>query len=434
VSGKRAEKLGMSSFKNLLNSAAAYTVANILNSAIPFFLLPVLTRVLTPAEYGTVTMFTTIMSVLSAFTGLSIQGAVSVRYFDKQTDHPRFVGTALAVMAGSTLMVLLVVWLIADPLMQWTQVAEGWLLMAVLASASQFIIHVRLVIWQVKNEVMHYGIFQIAQTLFNLSLSLGLILMLGMGWEGRILGIVAAVFLFGNLSLYSLHRKGLVSWQWDRAYAKAVLRFGLPLIPHTIGGMMMAMSDKFIITSQLGVGVTGAYAVGAQLGMVVGLFADAFVKAYGPYLYQGLRDGGRTDGVQLAQQCLMIFLGFLFFALIYAGLLPYVHHWIVGVAYVESLRVAQLIGLGNAFLGMYYTVAGYLFFFEKTTQLAGLTFVVGLVNLVTTYVLVSYWGLIGAAWGYLIVQAILFLGAWCLAQNVYPLPWRTVLIGNIEKK
>ena len=79
----------MTALKRLVNSTATYTLANVINSAIPFLLLPVLTRVLAPAEYGVVTMFATVVSVLTAFTGLSIHGAVSVRHFDADTDHPR---------------------------------------------------------------------------------------------------------------------------------------------------------------------------------------------------------------------------------------------------------------------------------------------------------------------------------------------------------
>lgn len=423
----------MSGYRKLLGSTAAYTVANVLSSAIPFFLLPVLTRVLAPAEYGTVTMFATVMSVLSAFTGLSIHGVISVRYFDNETNHPRFVGTSLVVLAGSTLIVLLVVWLIAAPLAHLTQVPDGWLLIAVLASAAQFVTYVRLVIWQVKEEAVRYGAFQVVQALFNLSLSLGLILMLSMGWKGRALGIAVAAFLFSVLSLYSLHRERLVSWQFETGYAKAFLSYGMPLIPHTLGAMMMAMSDRFIVTSLLGVDVMGTYAVGVQLGMVVGLLADAFVKAYGPQLFRDLRDGADSHRARLVWQNLVLFSGFLFLALVYAVMLPYVHHWIVGEGYADSLRIAQLVGVGNAFLGMYYTVAGYLFFFEKTGRLAGLTIIVGLVGAATTYFFVSYWGLLGAAWGYVLVQAMFFLGVWYLAQRAYPLPWRTVLAARVRR-
>ncbi|WP_416740244.1 lipopolysaccharide biosynthesis protein [Pseudomonas sp. NFX71] len=417
----------MSSFGKLFGSVATYASANILNSAIPFFLLPVLTRVLSPAEYGVVAMFTTVMSVLSAFTGLSLHGAVSVRYFDRETDHPRFVGTCLAVLSASTFIVLLIVWSIAEPLSRWTSLPQGWLLIAVLAAAAQTIIQIRLVVWQVKNQVVRYGSFQVIQTLVNLSLSLGLILLLGMGWEGRGLGIVGAIFLFGGAALYSLQRGCFVSWSFNPDYARAALRFGVPLIPHTVGAMMIAMSDRFIVTSALGVAATGSYAVGAQMGMVVGVLADAFVKAFAPHLYGELRKKDELAGVRIVRQCAVMFLVFLVLAICYVSVLPYVYPWIVGDEYKDSLRVAQLIGFGNAFMGMYYVVAGFIFFSEKTGYLARLTLFVGLVNVVLTYFLVDRLGVVGAAWSYVFVQLVFFLGAWCMAQRILPLPWLLVL-------
>ncbi|PTU75129.1 lipopolysaccharide biosynthesis protein [Pseudomonas mangrovi] len=416
----------MTALKRLVNSTATYALANVINSAIPFLLLPVLTRVLAPAEYGVVTMFATVVSVLTAFTGLSIHGAVSVRHFDADTDHPRFVGTCLGLLAVSTSLVLLIVWLMAGPLSRWVEIPEGWLFVAVLASAAQAIVQVRLVIWQVRSEVWRYGLFQILQTALNLGLSLGLILLLGLGWEGRVLGICVAVFLFAGLALYGLQRRALVRWSIDREYIRAVLRFGVPLIPHAVGAMMIAMSDRFIITHLLGIGVTGTYAVGVQMGMVVGLLADAFVKAFGPHLFAELKSQDPYSGVRIVRQCAAVFLGFLVLALSYVALLPFLYPLIVGGQYGASLPVAQLVGFGNAFMGMYYVVAGFLFFFERTVLLAKLTLLVGLVSVVLTYVLVESMGVIGAAWAYVLVQLFFFLGAWRLAQKTFPLPWRTL--------
>lgn len=416
----------MTALKRLLNSTATYALANVINSAIPFFLLPVLTRVLAPAEYGVVTMFTTVVGVLSAFTGLSIHGAVSVRHFDSSTDHPRFVGACLGVLAVSTSLVLLVVWLMAGPLARSTEIPENWLLVAVLVSAAQAIVQVRLVIWQVRNEVMRYGLFQILQTTLNLSLSLGLIFLLGLGWEGRVLGITVVGFLFAGLALYGLQRRRLVRWSLDREYVWSVLRFGVPLIPHAVGAMMIAMSDRFIITHLLGIGVTGAYAVGVQMGMVVGLLADAFVKAFGPHLFSELKTRDSTSGLRMVRQCAVVFAGFLVLALGYVAFLPYLYPFIVGEQYSASLPIAQLIGFGNAFMGMYYVVAGFLFFFERTVLLAKLTLAVGLLSVALTYSLVNWVGVIGAAWAYVLVQFMFFMGAWRLAQKVFPLPWRSL--------
>ena len=45
-----------------MSGTLIYLVSNVLNAAIPFALLPVLTRVLDPSEYGQVAMFQTLLA------------------------------------------------------------------------------------------------------------------------------------------------------------------------------------------------------------------------------------------------------------------------------------------------------------------------------------------------------------------------------------
>lgn len=413
----------MNSVRRLLRSVVTYASANIINSAIPFLLLPVLTRVLSPAEYGAVAMFATVVAVMAVFTGLNVHGAVSVRYFSSDVNHPRFVAACLAVVAVATCCTLVIVFLFSAPLVERLSLSLGWLLAAVLGAAAQAVNNIRLVVWQIQGQAIRYGFFQIAQTLFNLGLSLYLILVLGMGWEGRGLGIFVASFLFAVLGLLSLQYGGRVRWKFDCGYMVAAMRFGVPLIPHALGGIMLSLSDRFIIMLLLGAAATGSYAVGVQVGMVVGVVADAFVKAFGPYLYGELKDGGCVSRLKVARQCVFVFLFFLCVAIIYVLGLPYVYPYLIDEAYAGSLAVAQLVGFGNAFMGMYYVVAGFIFFSEKTGYLSRLTLLVGFFSVGLTYVLVERFGVLGAAWGYVFVQLAFFVGAWILAQRAYPLPW-----------
>ena len=62
---------------SLFQSAFIYTLTRAINSAIPFFLMPVLTRYLTPVDYGIVAMFGVLLSFVASFTGLSIHGAIA---------------------------------------------------------------------------------------------------------------------------------------------------------------------------------------------------------------------------------------------------------------------------------------------------------------------------------------------------------------------
>jgi O-antigen/teichoic acid export membrane protein len=44
-------------------------------------MLPILTRYLTPEDYGIISVFTVLVSILAVFTGLSIHGAINVNFF-----------------------------------------------------------------------------------------------------------------------------------------------------------------------------------------------------------------------------------------------------------------------------------------------------------------------------------------------------------------
>ena len=167
----------------MVGNAAIYALANILNGAIPFLLLPILTRVFTPEEYGLVTLISAVIAIMGAFTGLSVHGAVSVKYFDKEIDHPKFVGASLLVLAGSTLVVLLFLLVMGDKLSQLIHLPKQWLIIAAIASAAQFVINIRLTMWQVQEKAIQYGFFQVMQTFFNLTLSLALVFWMLMGYD-----------------------------------------------------------------------------------------------------------------------------------------------------------------------------------------------------------------------------------------------------------
>lgn len=408
----------------LLGNTAIYALANVLNGAIPFMLLPILTRVFTPEEYGLVTLVSAVIAIMGAFTGLSAHGAVSVKYFDKEVNHPQFVGTSLLVLAGSTVFILLLLLFTGDSISTLINLPRKWLFIAALTSAAQFVINIRLTMWQLQDQPMKYGFFQITQTIFNLSLSLALVFWAIWGWEGRTWGIVIAMLVFSGLAIISMYLSSLVTFNHDRAYIKAMLKFGIPLIPHTLGGFAMAMSDRFILSAKLSIESVGIYSVGMQMAMVIGVFADAFSKAYGPYLYKLLSNEPLMLR-KLVHNSYYIFIGFLSIALIYNIAIEFFYTIFIGDAFIGSLVVAKIGAFGYAFTGMYYALANILFYKEKTGYISMLTFTSGTLSLILTYVLVVHMGIIGASISFLISQFLFFIGTVALVQRFFPLPWFT---------
>ena len=237
----------------LFKTAAVYTISNLTNAAIPFFLLPILTRVLPPSEYGLLAMFHAFLGILAAFTGLSVQGAVGVRYVDReQIDYPRYIGSCLLILLCSTILTFIVVFLSRNFLTKFTNLPSFWLITAVGISFGNFLLSIRLVLWQMGKEPIRYGIFQVSYSALNMGLSLALVLLSKQGYEGRLLGQAIAVLCFSSIGLATLFHSDMVTLQPRMHYIKEALAFGAPLVPHVIGIFLIGLADRFIINQKLG--------------------------------------------------------------------------------------------------------------------------------------------------------------------------------------
>lgn len=423
----------MTSSRVLAGRAAVYTTANLANSAIPFLLLPLLTRVLSPGDYGLVAVFSTTVTVIGALTGLSVHGAVSVRFADASVDMARYTGTVLCLLGASTTVVILLALSAGEWVGEQVGLGRGWLFAATLASAGHFAAQVRLVLWQARGMPVHYGGLQVLQTALNLGLSILLVLALDLGWEGRAIGISAAAILTGSIGIALLWRCREMVLQPSAAYARDALRFGVPLIPHVIGGVAIANSDRLVVAGIAGLHEAGIYAAGMQLGMLVAVLSDAVVKAVSPWLYASL---GKGD---VAVQHSIVRLSYLYFAGIamVAALTVLATPWLlqlVGRDFRGSGDVLAFVALGSAFGGMYLMVVSQIFYARRNEWLSLITLSVGAFNLALTWWLVERRGAVGAAQAFAVSQLLLFVCTWYAASRFCPMPWGQGLRGLLRRR
>ena len=91
--------------KGLLAKAGSYVISSGLNSAVPFLLMPVFTRYLTPSDMGVVAMYQSTLNIFAIVIELSLPSAVSVRYFNREgIDLPVYTGTGWILVAASTVL------------------------------------------------------------------------------------------------------------------------------------------------------------------------------------------------------------------------------------------------------------------------------------------------------------------------------------------
>lgn len=409
----------------LFRAAGTYGLFSLINSAVPFFLLPVMTRYLTPEDYGIVAVFGVMVSLLIPFVGLNSCGSFSRAYFaPDRFNSGRYMGTVIIFSLITWIIVCTLSGAFNTSLSAFFSFPSDWMWAIPVTALAAILSQVMQVSWQVRERPMSYGIFQNARTISEVGCALLFVVILGMGWRGRVLSRVLVSLFFACTSLYILIRKKWFVFSFDKAYLSHALRFGIPLIPHSLAGILNTSIDRLFITNMIGIADTGLYTVGYQMGAVIGLAAAAFNQAYVPWLFRKLNMNSEREKVTIVRFTYLYFFVIISAAFILGALAPLLMDILVGTKFQGSSAYVIWIALGYSFDGMYYMVVNYIFYVEKTHLLAMVTFMGALVNVFLNYFFIKFNGAVGAAQATSLVYLISFLIVWYLSSRVCPMPWR----------
>ncbi len=419
-------------FKNLksnslISGSATYLISNLLNAAIPFALLPILTRYLSPTEYGEVAIFQTLLGALSAFVGVNVVGAAGRKYYDRclvENELKYFIAACLQILMVSGIIVFAVIFGFKEQLSALLGLNSQWILMAVFVSIVSVIVQLRLGQWQVRKEAQYYGALQVLQSALNMLLSLIFVVLMLQGAAGRLAAQVWTAGASAMLALILLKRDDLLSfWIWKPNHLTEALKFGIPLIPHVGGAFLIASVDRFIIKGELGLAETGVYMVAVQLTAAAGLVFSAINNSYVPWLFERLEQDRPDENRQIVRYTYAWFCILLVCAILAFYIGPWLVKLIAGEKYAQAGDVIGWLALGQAFGGMYLMVTNYVFFSKRTGLLSLATITSGLINIGLLFLLIRLLGLKGAAIAFSISMAIRFLLTWWVAHRRHPMPW-----------
>ena len=195
------------------------------------------------------------------------------------------------------------------------------------------------------------------------------------------------------------------------------------MIPHALSGSIISMTDRFFITSMVGLAATGVYTVGYQVGSIVNILAISFNNAYVPWLYERLKKNENTTKSKIVKFTYVYFVVIALIAISLGIIAPYALKVFLGKSFNESSIYVIWVALGYAFNGMYLMVVNYIFYAQKTKYLAIVTFLTAVINIILNYFFIRENGAIGAAQATTITFSIKFLVVWILSNKVQKMPW-----------
>lgn len=421
-------------FHSLAKMVGIYTIANFIERATSFFLLPILTRLLTQADYGILGTFNAIKSNVEPVVSMAIPGAVCRAYYDRKKaefDFSEYIFNAMLVNLGLFSLIALIWLFLSTYLSQSLHLPLLWLWIIPFITLVSSLASIKSKLWIFQKQATTIAYYTIFKTTINLSLSLALVFWVLKDWRGRIIGIGFAELLFCAISLYLLWKQDGIRFKVNSTYLKDALKYGLPLYPHSLGWIMISTADKFFINYLLGLSVLGVYNVGLGIGSVIVMLSVPVEMAISPRIYEML---GKKDNWNQKRKYVLFLYGYNLLLVVLAIILslscPYILKIFVGDRFQEAGTYVWWASFAYVAFAMYRFVSLPIYYVKKTYLLAWVTFFAGMVAIGANYVLIQRNGAIGGIQATLIAYTTSFILTWFLAQKIYPMPLLTVFSKN----
>lgn len=408
----------------LFQAVGTYGALTAFRQLLPLLLLPIMTHYLAPADYGTLAMFNVLISLMYILIGLNFDTAIAREYFERdKIDFPNYIANCLGCACVCALLFLPIIIFVGPSLENITGVPYPLLFPVLIIALCRFISQIIMIIWQSAMRALPYSIMQALQILVEAGLTILFIAFFKMGLQGRVDAVLITSIIFAFIGFVYLLRGGWFKWGLSREHIKAALLFGLPLMPHTVGAIVISMTDRALLMNMVGAEDTGLYFIGFQIGNALNMVVWAFNQAWNPWLFKELKKDDPFVNNKIIKSTYLYVAAILALAALVTCIAPIFFKYFLNIRYAGGIPVVGWIAFGSAFLGMYYVVSGYIIYQRKTHILSWITVFVGIVNVLITYVLIKKFGYIGAAQGSMIAHIMTFFMAWILAIKIHPMPW-----------
>lgn len=273
----------------IIKDSILYLGGELFAKALPFLLLPYLTRRLGIDAFGEMSYYSVFLSFFVIIVGLSQDGAVARYYYvygKRNLSTVVFSGYlyTFAITILGSLIALFFNSLI--------------FLILICTAAGHSILATQLSLRQCQKQALSYITIQLASGILS---SLLTIIILELANTNlvlyRFISILfssALVSLIAYLSFLYLNKKNKYKISFKRKQfflsLQYIFSFGLPLVFHHISSILKTQSDKLLIYNQYSSRELGIYAAAYQIAAIFTVLLMAINKATLPYYFEGIKN------------------------------------------------------------------------------------------------------------------------------------------------
>lgn len=414
-------------FKQLAKDSAIYGGADFVSKIVSFFTFPFIARALNPESFGFVELILTSTALIAVVGNVGANNSVQRFYWDSDVDQIEqkrilssgffsliCIFTALFVIISFVILVFLPQ-LGTEFNFTWIGIFSALVLMMG-TQWTQYLLDVL----RLQFKVWEYFLISIISRVFSSILGLICVVIYNTGIDGFLFAQASVIMLVLPLAFYFVRKDFRVVYL-SKKWILELLNFGYPFIFSSLAYWVFSSQDRWMLASMSSVNEVGIFSISFRFASVLLFISAAFGQAWSPFAMK-LRVDRPTEYRQLYGDILLI----LFFIMAFLGTL---------ISLFSGELIAKFLGEKYIESGLSLIVLVFSIVFQSTQQITGigislekktilfvhLSWIAAAINFLLNYILIPYYGSLGASFATLISYMFLSGGYLYFTQKLHPI-------------
>ncbi len=403
--------------KNMLTNS----FGTVLLKSIPLITTPIISILLSPAEYGTVSIFLTWLALAGVFVGIQVNGSLqnALKEYGEQ-EYKKYCSSVLSMALLSFFAFFIPVAILCEQLSKLLNLDKLIVLLLIPCCFGSFCISFfssYLLSLKLAKKNLFLTFFS---TVIVATASLVCAKLIKPNYVGYVLGYSIPYIIIGLALFFIFVLKNRCFF--SKQYWRFCLIFSLPLIFHMLSNTILSQSDKLMIqyikNDTEGVGIYNMmHTISSVVNSLWGAMNSAFVPFYYDYLTEKNHEklNKRTKNYAFVFTC--ITLGFMLVS-------PELTGFLINAQYLAGVNLLPVMILSNYFVFLYSFSVNFEFYNGKTIWIAIGTIMSAIINIILNYFLLLKLGIIGVAIATAISYFVLFIFHEIISRKViknYPI-------------
>lgn len=389
-----------------VKASGALFIGTIITTGISYITTPVFTRLLSPDDFGKVSLFIAYQMIFGILAMFCLSyGVFNNGMLDFQGDREGYSFSMLILSNGITILFSALM----IPFLPAIKHFTGFDVPLLLLMVGIFLLQPAYNFWAARQRYeLKYKVsvgFMILCAILSPAVSILCIVYVSENpLYARLFGaqVPLLIVYLGFYLLLAIRAKGKV----QARYWKYAIGFNLPLLPHYLSTYMLNSSDKIMISSLINDSSTAYYSVAYAVASLVLLIWTAANSSLLPFTYEHCKAKDYLPIAKVTNKILTVFFIGCVFVIFLA---PEVIEVMATAEYRQAIYVIPPIVGGVFFQAQYYMYANIIYFYKKPKYLMYVSVTAMLLNVTLNYFCIRRYGYLAA--GYTTLACYIFQAA-----------------------